>query len=90
MAPENAEILAIEALGWLAGEPDQLQRFLNLSGLDAATLRDAAGTLALNLAVLDFFLGHEPDLLRFCESLGIDPADPARARHALAPDVMEA
>jgi hypothetical protein len=89
MTPENAEILALEGLGWLAAEPDQLQRFLNLSGLDVAALREAAGTLALNLAVLDFLLGHEPDLLRFCESLGINPADPARARRVLAPDSME-
>jgi hypothetical protein len=90
MSPENAEILALQALAWLAGEPDQLQRFLNLSGLDAAALREAAGSSALNLAVLDFLLGHEPDLLRFCESAGIDPADPARARRALAPDAREA
>jgi hypothetical protein len=85
MTPENAEILALQGLAWLAGEPEQLQRFLNLSGLDVDQLRQAAGTMPLNVAILDFLLGHEPDLLRFCESTGVDPADPARARRALAP-----
>ena len=36
MNTENAEILALQGLGWLAGEEDGLQRFLDLSGLDAA------------------------------------------------------
>ena len=31
MTPEKAEILAFETLGWLAGEPEDLQKFLNIS-----------------------------------------------------------
>jgi hypothetical protein len=89
MTPEKAEILALEALTWLAAEPERLQRFLNLSGLDVETLREVAGTVTLNVAILDFLMGHEPDLLRFCEDAGVAPADPARARRALAPDRAE-
>ena len=37
MTPENAEILALEGLGWLAGEEDGIQRFLDQSVLDIAT-----------------------------------------------------
>ena len=44
MNPENAEILALQALGWLAGDEDGLERFLSLSGLDAAALRRPAGS----------------------------------------------
>jgi len=40
MTPENAEILALQGLGWLAGEPEELQKFLNLSGVDGAALRE--------------------------------------------------
>jgi hypothetical protein len=89
MTPEKAEILALEALGWLAAEPERLQRFLNFSGLDVDELRQAAGTLTLHVAILDFLMGHEPDLLRFCEEAGVAPADPARARRALARDEAE-
>ena len=38
MTSENAEILALEALGWLAGEEDGLEKFLSQSGIEADAL----------------------------------------------------
>ncbi len=73
MRPQHAEILALDALAWLAGDVDGLQRFLDMSGTDAAALRDGAGTPAMNGAILDFLLAQEDLLLRFCESAGISP-----------------
>ena len=81
--PENAEILALEGLGWLAGEENEIQRFMDQAGIDAATLRDAAGSPGMGLAVLDFLLGNEDLLLRFCESAGIAPKALHLARHQL-------
>jgi len=83
MTPEKAEILAFETLGWLAGEPEDLQKFLNLSGLDAAALRQAAGSTEMSVAILDYLLAHEELLLRFCDSAGTKPKDLHLARHAL-------
>ena len=83
MNTENAEILALQGLGWLAGDEDGLQRFLNLSGLDVGALRAQAGTSEMNVAVLDFLLGHEDLLIRFCEAEGIAPKDLHQARHRL-------
>ena len=77
MNTENAEILALQGLGWLAGDEDGLQRFLDLSGLDAAALRAQAGTADMNVAILDFLLGHEDLLLRFCETDGDFAQGPA-------------
>ena len=84
MTPERAEILALEALGWLAGQPEAMQGFLNLSGIDVAGLRDGAGTSEVGAAVLDFLLGDEPAMLRFCEDMQIDPRQMQAARNALA------
>ena len=81
--PENAEILALEGLGWLAGDEDGFKMFLGESGIDPAQLRDAAGSPGMAVAVLDFLLGHEELLLRFCESQQIDPRAVHRARHQL-------
>ena len=53
MTPENAEILAFATLGWLAGEPEDLQKFLNLSGLDVDALRQGAGSPEMSVAILD-------------------------------------
>ena len=83
MTPEKAEILAFETLGWLAGEPEDLQKFLNLSGLDAADLRQAAGSLEMSVAILDYLLAHEELLLRFCEAAEAKPKDLHLARHML-------
>jgi hypothetical protein len=83
MTPERAEVLALEGLGWLAGQEDGIQRFLTQSGIDAETLRDAAGSTGMNVAMLDFLLGNEDLLLPFCESLSIAPKDVHMARHVL-------
>ena len=83
MTPENAEILALQGLGWLAGEPEELQKFLNHSGVDGAGLREAAGTPEMGAAILDYLLGHEELLLRFCDSAEASPRDLHLARHAL-------
>ena len=84
MTPERAEILALEALGWLAGQPEDMQAFLNLSGIDVAALRDSAGTPEVGAALLDFLLGNESLMLRFCEDMQIDPRQMQAARAALA------
>lgn len=73
MTPEKAEILALDALGWLAGEEDGLPRFLAQSGMDSADLRTGAGSPEMGVAVLEFLLGHEELLLRFCETAQLDP-----------------
>ena len=80
---EKAEILALQGLGWLAGDEDGFQMFMEQSGVDPAQLRDAAGSPGMGVAVLDFLLGHEELLLRFCESQEIEPRAVHLARHRL-------
>jgi hypothetical protein len=83
MTPESAEVLALEGLGWLAGQEDGIQRFLDQSGIDATALRDAAGSPDMGVAILDFLLGNEDLLLQFCESAGVVPKALHLARHRL-------
>lgn len=85
--PENAEILALEGLAWLAGDEDGFRMFMEQSGVDPAQLRAAAGSPGMAVAVLDFLLGHEELLLRFCESTGVDPRAVHRARHRLGGEI---
>jgi hypothetical protein len=72
---EGAEILALQALGWLAGDQDRLSRFLALTGLDPATLRALADSRDTARAVMDFLLSDEELLLDFCEIAQIRPQD---------------
>ncbi len=80
---ESAEILALQALGWLVGDAERLSRFLALSGLDGATLRDVADNRDTARAVLDFLLSDEELLLDFCEMAQIAPKSLPLYRHRL-------
>ena len=80
---EKAEILALEALAWLAGQPEALDRFLTTSGLDAADLRRAASERGLLGSLLAFLLTDEALLLDFCQIGSVSPLAIHRARHLL-------
>lgn len=64
---------AVAVLGWLAGEPDMLSRFLALTGLEPGQLRSAVADPGFLGGVLDFIMGHEPSLMSFCEATGTMP-----------------
>jgi hypothetical protein len=80
---DDAQMIAIEGLEFLAGDTARLERFLALSGLNPATLRAAAGAPGFLLAVLDHIAGEESLLLAFSTAAGRDPRDIARAREIL-------
>jgi hypothetical protein len=79
----RAEILALEALAWLAGQPDAISRFLTMSGLQASDLRQAVGDPGLQGSVLDFVLANETLLLDFCQSASLKPQRVHAARNQL-------
>ncbi|WP_244487502.1 MULTISPECIES: DUF3572 domain-containing protein [unclassified Aureimonas] len=81
--PEAAEAMGVKALQFLAGDPVQLHRFLDLSGLQPQELRAAAADPAFFAGLLDFLLGHEPTLLAFAAEADIAPEDVAAARQTL-------
>ena len=84
MDRDQAEMQAISGLQFIAGDPEQLARFLALSGVAPADLRDSAASPDFLSGVLDFFLGDEATLLAFAASTGCDPADIITARNLLS------
>lgn len=69
----DAELVAIQALGFLAAEPERLQRFLDLSGLDVSSIRAAASDPGFLGAVLDHMLSDQSLLLIFTEEQQLPP-----------------
>ncbi len=61
----DPEMLAIQALGFLAEDPARLSRFLDITGLNPATLRQAAQSPAFLASVLAYFMADESLLLAF-------------------------
>jgi hypothetical protein len=82
-AREAAEILAIQALSFIAEEPERLGGFLNATGLTPERLRESANAPDFLAGVLEHMLADESLLLAFADSAAIDPAAVARARNAL-------
>ena len=80
MNEEQAKIVALQALAYLVNDPSALQRFIDLSGVDGADLRQRADDPAMLAGVLDFFLGNEAQLLEMCEATEMAAEAPARAR----------
>jgi len=76
----TAETVALQALAYLAAEPEALGRLLASSGMDAAALRTGAEDPHLLAGVLEFLLSQEELLIRFCEREGME----ARAVHLAA------
>ncbi|MFZ1812990.1 MAG: DUF3572 domain-containing protein [Rhizobiaceae bacterium] len=84
MNREAAEMLAIRGLQYLAGDAEQLDRFLALSGVALDDLRLSATSPDFLSGVLDFFLSDETTLLAFSANAGCDPGDVMIARNCLS------
>jgi hypothetical protein len=82
-ARETAEILAIQALAFIAEEPERLNLFLSTTGIPPSEIRTAAREPGFLAGVLEHMLADESLLIAFADSAGIDPAAVAQARSAL-------
>src|SRR5215510_14840847 len=78
-----AEDLAIAALGFIAGEPQRLGRFLAMTGIGPDSIRAAAREPQFLLGVLDHLAADEPLLLAFAAENAIDPGEVIKARDTM-------
>ena len=81
---DGAEHLAIQALAYLAQEPDKLARLLALSGLDPETIRDAAHDPRFLAGILEHVAADEALLVAFAAHAGISPDRIVMARDKLS------
>lgn len=72
MTRSAAETLALKALGWLINSPDELGRFLNISGSSTEELRARAADPVFLAAILEFLLTDDSLLGTFCEAEAVD------------------
>ena len=69
----DAETVALAALGWTLSDDARAGRLLALTGLSPEALRARIGEPDLLAAVLRFLEAHEPDLLACAEQLRTTP-----------------
>ena len=86
---EVAEIVAIQALSFIAGDAERLGLFLAETGIGPETLRSAAKDPQFLTGVLDFLLRDEATLKAFCESAHLDAKIVSNAREVLGGPTWE-
>jgi hypothetical protein len=86
---EVAEIVAVQALSFIAGDPERLGLFLAESGLGPETLRTAATEPQFLASVLDFVLRDDATVKAFASASQLHPANIAAARQVLGDPAWE-
>jgi len=82
-ARQMAEIVAVQALSFLASQPERLGAFLAETGLGPETLRNAAADPQFLAGVLEFVLRDDNTVKAFAEASELDPTTVAAALQAL-------
>jgi len=80
---EVAEIVAVQALGFIAGDPERLGAFLAESGIGPQSLRAAAADPQFLASVLDFVLRDDATVKAFAKESELHPTSIAAAREVL-------
>jgi hypothetical protein len=80
---EVAEIVAIQALNFIAGDSERLGLFLAETGIGPDTLRKSADNPRFLASVLDFVLRDDATVKAFAEASELHPTNIAAAREVL-------
>ncbi len=80
---DQAEALALQALGWIVATDDLADVFLNASGASAEDLRNNAQDPAFLGSVLDFLMMDDAWVVGFCDQIGCDYTQPGYLRQLL-------
>ncbi len=83
MESDEAEILALKALTYLAGLDEVMDRFSDLTGMAQGDIVERASDTEMLAGILEFYLSDEALLTEFCEAFEIPLEAPARAHAAL-------
>ena len=80
---EVAEIVAVQALSFIAGDPERLGQFLAETGLGPQNLRNAASDPHFLKSVLDFVMRDDATVKAVATATQLHPTNIAAAHQAL-------
>ena len=80
---EVAEIVAVQALSFIAADPERLGLFLAETGIGPETLRNAAADPRFLASVLDFVMRDDATVKAFASVSQLHPTNIAAAHQAL-------
>jgi hypothetical protein len=83
MQQENAQIIGMKALGWIAAQDSVFEAFLNTTGAKVDDLRQQAADPSFLAQVLDFVMLQDEWVLSFAADSAIAPEQVVAARAVL-------
>ena len=83
MQHQEAEIIALKALAWLAGNDELCPIFLGATGGSTDEMHARATDSAFQASVLEFITMDDAWIIAFCDSADLGYDKPLRARYAL-------
>ena len=83
MNADRAEVIALQALGWLVNNDELCPVFLGATGGAAEDLRNRATDPDFQASVLEFITMDDAWVVAFCDDVGLGYDQPLRARYAL-------
>jgi hypothetical protein len=83
MKNDQAQIMALQVIGYLLSDEDLAQQFFATSGATPEHLKADLANSDTLLAALDFLLQNDQTLLSFCDMAEFRPEQVWRAYHAL-------
>lgn len=85
LSTADSKVIAADAFGCLAADPDRLGRFLALTGLAPDTIRAAARAPGFLPAILSYVAADEALLVALAAEMGVPPERLLRAEQVLSP-----
>ena len=83
MTPDTAQAIALKATAFIFAEEPLRDRFLALTGIDADEIRNRISDRDFLASLLEFLMGHDPDLISFASAADIKPETIKMAWRAL-------
>ncbi len=83
MQINQAENIAVQALQHMAANPEELTSFFSITGFSPDDLQNQENMPGFFIAILEFYVNHEPALLALSASIGASPKDVVLAYKSL-------
>ncbi len=71
LSSSSAEVIAVQAVAWLAGHDELLQVFMGATGAGEDTFRQSVEDVDFQASVLDFILMDDDWVRQFCDATRI-------------------
>lgn len=83
LSVEDARLIALKFIAYLLGDPNELEQFSQVTGVDVGSIPQMAADKSFQHALMDYLMQNETLLITFCAQDNIKPELIAQAAYVL-------